>query len=201
MIWSLIDRYSSLSKLCRVTVWLRRALAKFQRKRTLGPLTPAEITDAELFWVRQTQHAHFREEIRILQSQQLLPRSSPLLRLTPFIGKDGILRVGGRLKHSTLDPDARHPRILPRDATLSRLIISSAHLKTLHGGTQLTLATLRRSYWILGGRAPIQHFIRRCVKCVRYRAKLAQQQMGQLPMPSVTPNRPFLHSGVDYARF
>jgi len=37
------------------------------------------------------------------------------------------------------------------------------------------------------------------MRCARYRQKRAQQLMGQLPPERVTPSRPFLHSGVDYA--
>ncbi|XP_011883306.1 PREDICTED: uncharacterized protein LOC105570566 [Vollenhovia emeryi] len=70
---------------------------------------------------------------------------------------------------------------------------------TLHGGTQLTLAKIRQTYWILGGRAPVKSHILRCVVCARQRGVRAQQLMSQLPMARVTPARPFAHTGVDYA--
>ncbi|XP_024874730.1 uncharacterized protein LOC112456432 [Temnothorax curvispinosus] len=69
----------------------------------------------------------------------------------------------------------------------------------MHGGTQLTLATIRNEYWIIGGRAPVRSFILNCVKCARYRQRRAQQLMGQLPVERITPSRAFLHSGIDYA--
>ncbi|XP_071052898.1 uncharacterized protein [Onthophagus taurus] len=37
------------------------------------------------------------------------------------------------------------------------------------------------------------------MQCEKQRAITSQQLMGQLPPPRVTPSRPFLHSGVDYA--
>lgn len=126
------------------------------------------------------------------------PRSYPLLKLAPFVDADGVLRVEGRLKNALLDPDGRHPAILPRDSMLSCLLISDVHDQTLHGGTQFVLATLRQQYWIVGGRAPVSAFIRRCVKCACHRAATAQEMMRSLPASRITPTRPFL-TGVDYA--
>ena len=62
-----------------------------------------------------------------------------------------LLRVGGRLSHSLLEEDAKHPVILPAGCHFTKLIIRDAHQSTLHGGVQLTLATLRRQYWIVKG--------------------------------------------------
>lgn len=107
--------------------------------------------------------------------------------------------MGGRLQSAPLSSMSKHPLILPRKSILTSLIISDAHSKTFHGGTQLTLSLIRNEYWIVGGRAPVRSFILKCMKCARYRQKRAQQIMGQLPPERVTPSRPFLHSGVDYA--
>ena len=55
-----------------------------------------------------------------------------------------LLRVGGCLAHSLLEEDAKYPLILPANCHLTSLIIQGAHQRTLHGGVQSTLATLRR---------------------------------------------------------
>ncbi|XP_044760205.1 uncharacterized protein LOC123317665 [Coccinella septempunctata] len=68
----------------------------------------------------------------------------------------------------------------------------SAHKRTLHGGTKLTLSTIRQQYWIIGGRAPVKSHILKCVTCARHRGIRAQQLMGQLPEQRVRPSRPFL---------
>ena len=133
-----------------------------------------------------------------------MPKNSSLLRLTPFIDHQGLLRLGGRLQRSFLPSSAQHPLILPRESPLTNLIITEAHQKTLHGGTQLTLSYIRNHYWIIGGRAPVKTFILKCVKCSRYRQKRAQQLMGQLPIERITPSRhtytlSFTHTGLDYA--
>ncbi|XP_046478601.1 uncharacterized protein [Neodiprion pinetum] len=207
-IWDLVDRYSKLSTLLKVTSLCKRAANRFLAKTTsnrvntsitVGPISTLELSDAQLFWTKVTQQAYFAEEIRQIETSSSLTRSHPLSRLTPFIDSNGFLRVGGRLNHSLLSYDEKHPFILPRESSFSTLIIDHHHRLTLHGGPQLTLATIRQRYWILGGRVPIRMFIHRCVPCVRHRATLSSQQMGQLPQSRVTQSRPFLHSGVDYA--
>ncbi|XP_077280565.1 uncharacterized protein LOC143907586 isoform X1 [Temnothorax americanus] len=134
------------------------------------------------------------------QSQSLFRSyGSNLPTSLTYIDAQGIIRVGGRLNQSALAQDSKHQAILPRHSRLSTLIISHAHLRTLHGGTQLTLAHVRQSYWIIGGRAPVKSHILRCVVCARQGGIRAHQLMGQLPLSQVTPSRPFTPTGVDYA--
>lgn len=201
-IWDLVERFSNLTTLLRITAWCLRAIQRFRRqsaKNQSSPINPEEIDAARLFWVKTTQAVYFRNEINQLSRNENLSRSSALLRLAPFVDASGLLRVGGRLQNSLLDSDEKHPLILPRESALTTLTIDDTHSRTLHGGTQVTLVTLRRRYWIVGGRVPVRAFIHRCIRCVRHRAVLGQQLMGQLPKSRVTGQRPFRHSGVDYA--
>ncbi|XP_046417451.1 uncharacterized protein LOC124178259 [Neodiprion fabricii] len=97
---------------------------------------------------------------------------------------EGTLRAGRRLKHSLLQPEAKHPPILPRTLRLTALVISDAHSRTLHGGTQSTLSYLRQSYWILGGRAPVRAHILQCITCLftikTWRRRAAKTYKGYL---------------------
>ncbi|XP_011866509.1 PREDICTED: uncharacterized protein LOC105561264, partial [Vollenhovia emeryi] len=165
----------------------------------VSPLTTQEVDNARTFWVKRTQKGSFRRELEILSKDQSMPKTSSLLRSSPFLDANGILRVGGRLHFSDLSANAKHPLILPKDSPFTGLIIADAHLRTLHGGTQLTTAFIRNDYWIIGGRAPIRSFILKCVRCSRFRRKRAQQLLGPLPVENITPSRAFLHTGVDYA--
>ncbi|XP_070165291.1 uncharacterized protein [Polyergus mexicanus] len=158
----------------------------------------AELKEASLFWLRYVQQRHFPSEIQALNDKSLLPRSSSLLSLYPFLGKDKLIRLGGRIDHSSLSYDERHPIILPKHR-ISELLIAQAHKASLHGGTQLMLRILRQNYWIISARTSVKSLIRSWVKCVRERARTSQQLMGNLPQPRVTPSAPFSHTGVDYA--
>ncbi|XP_071578375.1 uncharacterized protein [Temnothorax nylanderi] len=157
------------------------------------------LEKARLFWIKATQAAYFTHKIKMLTTNSRLPTAHAFSRLTAYIDAHGITRVGGRLNQSSLDQDNKHQAILPRHSRFSTLIIAHAHLRTLHGGTQLTLAHVRQRYWIIGGRTPVKYHILRCVVCARQRGIRAHQLMGQLPLSRVTPSRPFAHIGVDYA--
>lgn len=201
--WELLDKYSSFIKLLRITSICRRFIRCLRRESqstlTKYPITPMEIEKSRNFWVRIVQQAWFSNEIRIISNREHLPKSNPLIRLTPFIDHEGLLRVGGRLHNAQIESDTKHPLILPRRSSLSTLIIDDAHKRTLHGGTQVTLGFIRSSYWIIGGRAPVRSYILRCGRCARYRGIRAKQLMGQLPSSRVTPARPFYNTGLDYA--
>lgn len=120
--------------------------------------------------------------------------------MSPYLDNNGILRVGGRLKHSLWSDDEKHPVILSAGSHFTRLVIEVAHRRVLHGGVQLTLSVLRQEFWVLRGRAQVKKWIHRCLMCSRWRAASQQPLIGDLPAPRVTPARPFLHTGVDYAR-
>lgn len=200
--WSLIERYSSLTKLLRITAMCQRVKARFKQQKTTSytiSISALELKQAKDYWTREVQRCSFHQELQLLSSGKQISKASSLIRLTPFVDSLGILRVGGRLHHSNLPENTKHPAILPRVSLFTSLVIRDAHLRSLHGGTQLTSSYIREEFWIVGGRAPVRKHILHCVICTRFRQRRAQQLMGQLPASRVTPARPFLHSGIDYA--
>ncbi|XP_076660284.1 uncharacterized protein LOC143363604 [Halictus rubicundus] len=65
---------------------------------------------------------------------------------------------------------------------------------------QLSLLTLRQDYWLLRARSLVKPVIHRCITCVREKAAVPEQLMGNLPASRVSPpTRCFAHCGVDYA--
>ncbi|XP_011312152.1 uncharacterized protein [Fopius arisanus] len=196
-----LERYSTLSKVLQVIATVNRAITRFRRQPTpqTPVITPEELNEARLFWVKLIQNQFFAPAIKILKREHQLPKGNPLSKLTPILDELGIMRIEGRLKNAQLDHDEIHPIILPRHSHLNTLVINEAHRRTLHGGTQLTLAVTRQQYWIIGGRGTVRSHILHCVICTRYRAQRAQQLMGQLPAARVSPSKAFLHTGVDYA--
>ena len=125
-LWKLGLRFSTSSKLFRVTAYVIRFVQKLYLKIVnkfvissfkfhsfldlsemhCEALKPSEIYNAKLFWIYQYQQAFFPEEIRSLsrtsQSRAKLPGA--LLKLNPVL-KDELLRVGGRLDRSLLPMD------------------------------------------------------------------------------------------------
>lgn len=195
-------RYSSLSKLKRVTALLFRFCDNCKlslNEKLKGPLTPMELDAALTRLIKQAQNLNFEDDIKLLQNKKCVQPNSQLKQLCPFLDQHGVLRVGGRLQNANLTENRKHQIILPHDDPLTTLIIRNKHLSLLHSGFQLTMSSIMQDYWILKGRATIRFIIRKCVTCRRQRAELSQQLMGSLPSPRVVPGRPFLRSGVDYA--
>ncbi|XP_011884048.1 PREDICTED: uncharacterized protein LOC105571185, partial [Vollenhovia emeryi] len=193
-------RFSDLHKLLRVTAWCLRWRSRLSRtEEPSDSLLPSEVDAALHRWLTHVQGAHYGKEVLTLRAGRTVPRRSTLAALCPFLDPDGAIRVGGRLKHAVLSQDERHPLILPATSWLTRLVVESCHRRTLHGGVQLTLGMLRLRFWVPRGRSVVKQALHRCVTCVRWRAATPQPIMGDLPRELVTPSRPFLRTGVDYA--
>lgn len=145
------------------------------------------------------QRIDFPEELASLKTGKPIPRKSPMRQLRPLLDKEGLIRLGGRLQRALLSNDEKHPLILSKNNYLSLLLVREAHQLTLHGSPQLMRSHLLRRYWILRGILLIKSVANHCVKCARFRVEPGHQTMGQLPPERITPGRPFLNSGVDYA--
>lgn len=122
--------------------------------------------EARLLWIRQAQSANYHQELISLAQGLSLAEGSKLTPLNPFVDPLGLLRVGGRLKNSFLSKDEQHPLILPRTSHLTRLVVLACHLRSLHGGVQLTLRMVRQHYWIPQGHALVKQVLRQCVTSV-----------------------------------
>ncbi|XP_036147020.1 uncharacterized protein LOC118647026 [Monomorium pharaonis] len=199
-----LTRFSSLRRLLRVTAWMRRWSRLSVTGAAESPVGSASLDVEELrlaleCWLRVVQGGAFPLELTAIAAGRALHAGSSLRRLGPMVDSRGILRVSGRLKHSLLDVEQRHPAILPPESHLTLLVVGDNHRRTLHGGTQATLAAIRQRYWIPRGRQLVRRYIHRCTRCARWRAATPQPMMGSLPRARVTPGRPFLCTGVDFA--
>ena len=102
------DRYSSYTRLTRVTAWIQRfvhncqAKVRGKPKETSPHLLVFELQVAEVYWHFFIQEQHFKQEISALRNGLELPRSSSLIPLHPILDQDGLLRVGGRESNSNI---------------------------------------------------------------------------------------------------
>lgn len=149
--------------------------------------------------INTAQIEMFPYEYNILKSRQSLPRKNRLSSLTPFLDTNNIIRVGGRLDNSPYDYNVKHPILLCSKHHLTKILFQMYHKKLLHAGPQLLLATIRQSYWPLGGRNLSKSTVNKCITCFRHKAQAIQPIMGQLPTSRSTLEFPFLNTSVDYA--
>ncbi|XP_036340466.1 uncharacterized protein LOC118749791, partial [Rhagoletis pomonella] len=144
------------------------------------------------------QRASLHKEYRLLDAGKEVEGSSDIRSLNPFIDQHGLIRVGGRLQHSTLRFEAKHPIILPKRHPVTDSIINHFHQQMLHAGPQSLLASIRLQYWPIGGRKTVSRVVDKCIRCFRAKPKLMKHIMGSLPSERVHPGRTFLTTGVDF---
>lgn len=113
--------------------------------------------------------------------------------------KNGILRVGGRLKHAKIPFNAKHQILLPRGHFVTDLIIKMYHLSSLHGGPTLTENSIRQKYWIVNSQHEIKRVLNKCIVCFKHKNATMKQVMADLPEPRINiSEKAFSNVAVDY---
>ena len=195
-----IKNHSDLSRMLRITAWVRRFINNAREKaKSTGTLTAGEIAEAELYWIRLTQNQSFYEEINQLKRGKEVNFQSKIKSLSPFLDDSGVLRVGGRLQMTGLKFEQKHPCILPANYMFSELIVRKCHQQVLHSGLQDTLNQARERFWIMKGRQLTKRVVHACLICRKYKAKPAQQISAPLPAQRIEEAPPFEITGVDFA--
>ena len=153
----LIERISNLFKLKRIVAWLLVLQEKLLKRRTVCNITCSLLEKAEHVLVR-----HVQKKLDVKANQSL----------APYIDDEGLVRVGGRLKH--LGTIAANPVLLPK-CHLSKLKVTDEHVHTGHMGTEYVLANLRsKGKWI--PRRWVKSVIHDCFLCKRHFAKHMDQK-------------------------
>lgn len=195
-----IEKYSSYTKLVRVFAYVLRVRSwRLNRVPQRGLLVVSELDDALLRIVHLIQQNAFSDETKSLQTNRKL--KGPIKWLNPFVQEiNGILllRVGGRLEHANIPEECKHSLLLPKNCNFTHILVRHLHLTNFHAGPKALVALVRNRFWIINAREIARQTVRKCVHCVKYRPKLLEQVMGDLPPWRLTPSRPFLCCGVDF---
>ena len=121
------SNWSSWLKLTRAVAWVLRFVANcrsYRQERRKGSLSPEELQNAEIRIIRDAQQEEFSEEYRALHENKPIPKKSCLIKLTPKIDEDGLIRCDGRLQFAEFLPyDVQFPIILPRGSWTTKLIV------------------------------------------------------------------------------
>ncbi|XP_011173050.1 uncharacterized protein LOC105205391 [Solenopsis invicta] len=203
---TLIQRFSSFTRLKRVVAYCLRFAANARLKgsrlylKRSGVLSVQELEDSTVVIIKQVQSVEFADELRSLQSNSPVNHKSELRNLHPFLDSKGQIRVEGRLSHTQLPYSQKHPIVLPGKHHITELLVRHEHYRNLHAGQQAVLPAIRTRYWPLSGRIAIRRVLRRCIVCFRAQPVCIKQLMGDLPRHRVIQARPFLNTGLDYAK-
>ena len=202
---SRFQRYSSLPSLIRTISTLQHVCQSFNGycecvgwHLCQGSTDKVSRLKAQNLVIKVFQQDWFPAEILRLTQGMPVPSNSTLLPLNPFLDQDGILRVGGRLKHAKLPISGKNPIIIPGKSHLAILLIRHFHEKVLHQGRHFTEGAVREGgFWIIGGKRKISSYIFNCIQCRRLRGVRQSQIMADLPSDRLTPAPPFTYVGVD----
>lgn len=165
------------------------AKVKVQGIEHAEPVTVQELCEAEVVILKSVQREALTD----------ISRSSPLSKLDPFKDADGVIRVGGRLRLSSLPDISKHPALLPRSSHVTDLIIKHFHHKVHHQGKGITANEIRASgYWIVGASTAVASTISKCITCRKLRSAVQEQRMAELPEDRVETAPPFSNCAVDY---
>jgi hypothetical protein len=107
-------------------------------------LTTQDLDSALTCCIKLVQQNSYAQDIQDLTTLQEVSSKSSLKTLHPFLDQEGIVRVGGRLQQSTLPYQSIHQVILPPNHHFTRLIVSAEHIRLLHAGPQLLIASQRK---------------------------------------------------------
>ena len=190
-----ISRYSSLTKLWRITALVIRFIRKLRKESDLtGPLEATEIINAENTWTTYIQKTMYRDVIDSIQENK---HHNLVSQLGLYLDKNGgHIRCRGRLKHADICEGAKHPVLLSKDHRYTTLVIQMYHEKAFHTGCVQTLSLLRHKFWIPQGRSAVRRVLERCVLCIRHEG--GPYKMPPIPTERVSASAPFTYTGVDY---
>jgi hypothetical protein len=105
--------------------------------------------------IKDAQKKDFRGEIQSLEkdSGRAGLQNGRLYRLHPFLDRDGILRVGGRVGLAPVAYEARHPAVMAPDNRLTVVYVEHLHRRLHHPGVNnYLLGATRSQFWIVHGR-------------------------------------------------
>ena len=140
-----------------------------------GRITVDEMEFAEQKILKYIQRRSFEEELKSMGAREfsvkdesikkgVVKKSSPICSLDPVM-VGGLLRVGGRMRCASVEFDARHEIILPKDHQVVTLIVRYYHMRSGHSGQEYVLGLLRERFWIVKARVTMRRVLRGCFNC------------------------------------
>lgn len=185
-LYRMIAHYSSWQRLYRAVTWVIKFVRFCLKSEGAERPTAQHFVLAQRLIVCHVQHECFPIEVK---DPRHIRKSSAIYSLSPFVDKQGILRVGGRT--------GSHPILLSYDHRVSFLIAQHYHALA-HSGIEWTLSLLREVFWIVKGRRLVRKVIDSCITCKRLFRKPLSQYMADLPIERISPDQPaFTFVGTD----
>ena len=178
--------FSNWTKVKHTVAWMLKIKTRLKTPMTHldGSLSTSDIRAAETLIIGHVQKESFKDDLGRISSDRKISTHSSLKKLDPHINQDGLIVVGGRILHSSLQSNAKQPIILPYDHIISKLITRNIHDRC-HLGREWILSLLRKKYWIIKARSLVYKMSSDCITCKRMFSSTCTQKMANLPAPRV----------------
>ncbi|XP_065088427.1 uncharacterized protein LOC135709909 [Ochlerotatus camptorhynchus] len=205
------EDFSRWKRLLRHVAFVKRYPANLRKRISkkpivAGPLTQDELKEAEFTILKFVQDSEFATELQIMQKpkpmpwKNMLPKSSSLYELSPFLDVDGLLHMRGRIDACEfVEECTKRPILLPKRHPVTDLIIADIHQRYCHMNHQTALNEIRRRFYVPQLRSAYNRVRARCQLCKIRKARPAVPEMSALPpMRLKAFCRPFSYIGIDY---
>ena len=200
---SVFEKFSDWNRLNFALATVRKFIRRhLNLKRSDGSKNMDNVEllhNTEQLVLREVQQQFYESELNDIRDSKPLNKHSSIVQLDPFIGNDGLLRVGGRLKHIKFDSSFKNPIILPAKHHVTTLIVRKYHEDVKHQGRHFTEGRIRSAgYWVVGCKRLVSSILHKCVTCRKLRKEFQCQKMSNLPVDRIEPEQPpFSSVGVD----
>ncbi|XP_065085173.1 uncharacterized protein LOC135707298 [Ochlerotatus camptorhynchus] len=182
------ENFSSWYRIRRVTAFVQRFvnniwLKKGGQQRSVGPLTQQELLEAEAFQIKRAQEEVYADELAVLAAgDRRLQKKNSLFKVSPFIDKQGVMRIHSRLGECDfIDESSRYPIVLPREHPVTTLVIRDVHLRYHHQCHETCVNEVRKGFHIPRVRRVYDRVRRECQLCKLQHAAPAPPMMAPLP--------------------
>ena len=157
-----LHRYSSLWKAKRMVASVLRCAKKFKALLTKDDMLVSrqpslgELQQAETIIILCAQRESFSREISCLRHDLPIPNNSRLIKITPFINHEGLLRAKGRPYNVAIDFNAKDPVVVDAKSRFGELLIAHYHAHLAHGLPDYVYSEIRQRYWLVGGKSAVK---------------------------------------------
>ncbi|KAM8702090.1 hypothetical protein ACLKA7_004951 [Drosophila subpalustris] len=126
-----LEHSNSFYKLQRIVAYMLRFCYKGYRATTTT-LCTKELDRSRNLILRTIQQPEFPAELKMLQRYNTVDRKSSISSLSPVLGSNGLMRVGGRLEQAPLPYNAKHQILLPYNDPIVKMLLRELHEDNMH---------------------------------------------------------------------
>ena len=207
----IIEKYSSFSKLLRVTAYVLKFIKILRGKAMHSKceldsrnndglatkLSSEELARAENVLTKYVQASAFPNVLKYLSNKE--GKQPAIVNQLKLFTCDGLIRSSGRIDRSELCFNTRNPVLLPKNSHFTKLLATSIHKRYMHCGSNELACYIRERWWVPQIRVLTRSITRKCVACLKVRGQPFKSPVtSSLPIDRVKRAVPFQVTGIDY---